>query len=98
MRGLVSSIPALFFIWFEEDWEGGRRGGWEEERGREYMLIVRSFFLGVCSCLDDEELNYLGAPFDEYAKNAKLVGLDVIRSVLRFRFRRRERNEQRVPT
>ena len=42
-------------------------GGW---------LVVR-----VHSCLDDDELDYLGAPFQEYERNAKLVGLDVLRSV-----------------
>lgn len=42
-------------------------GGW---------LVVR-----VHSCLDDDELNYLGAPFEEYERNAKLVGLDVLRFV-----------------
>lgn len=33
------------------------------------------------SCLDDEELGFLGSPFDEYEENARLVGLDIIRSV-----------------
>lgn len=31
------------------------------------------------SCLDDEELAFLGAPWDEYVKTAGEVGLDVLR-------------------
>lgn len=34
------------------------------------------------SCLDDEELEYLGAPWEEYAHTADTLGLDVLRYVL----------------
>lgn len=47
-----------------------------------YLLtLIPSSALMNSSCLDDEELSYLGAPFEEYETNAKLVGLDVIRFV-----------------
>lgn len=34
------------------------------------------------SCLDDEELQYLGAPWDEYSRTADELGLDVLRFVV----------------
>ena len=38
---------------------------------------------GVCSCghscLDDEELQYLGAPWDEYSRTADELSIDVLR-------------------
>lgn len=40
-------------------------------------LLTRSILLD--SCLDDEELAFLGAPWDEYVKTAGEVGLDVLR-------------------
>lgn len=33
------------------------------------------------SCLDDDELRYLGAPWEEYARTADELSLDVLRSV-----------------
>lgn len=33
------------------------------------------------SCLDDEELYYLGAPWEEYSRTADELGLDVLRLV-----------------
>ena len=51
------------------------------------------------SCLDDSELQFLGAPWEEYAREASVVGLDVLRYVpLSFSFaqfppRRKHRND-----
>lgn len=36
----------------------------------------------VSSCLDDDELGYLGAPIQEYVYHAESIGLEVIRFVL----------------
>lgn len=36
------------------------------------------------SCLDDAELEYLGTPWPEYEQTAQKIGIDVLRSVLRF--------------
>lgn len=41
--------------------------------------LVSLFFL--FSCLDDEELGFLGAPWDEYSVAAAELGLDILRYV-----------------
>jgi hypothetical protein len=43
--------------------------------------------LDLDSCLDDSELQFLGAPWEEYGREASVVGLDVLRYVpFLFRF------------
>lgn len=38
---------------------------------------------GPRSCLDDDELQYLGAPWEEYSRTADELSLDVLRYVMR---------------
>ena len=44
------------------------------------ICLFHSFSLDY-SCLDDDELEYLGAPWSEYEHCASRTGLDVLRCV-----------------
>lgn len=38
----------------------------------------------IASCLDDEELEFLGSPWSEYSDHAQKYGIDVLRYVKPF--------------
>ena len=72
---------------------GFASGSAEDERSRRRLCgmvsHVQSSFVGeqdvlmwsCSSCLDDEELQFLGAPWDEYSCAANDIGLDILRLV-----------------
>jgi hypothetical protein len=45
-------------------------------------LLPEAAQLTVFSCLDDEELNFLGAPWPEYSQASRELGIDILRWVL----------------